>query len=120
MTDTKPACWCAYGTEGGEFTRFSHPGCPTHDPQNTPTDSNSADGEPIECDTCQEGEQDCGCDGDPDCSTCGGTGYCIPDHCCACGGSPYCTCCSKCGSPNAGTCSCTITIQRADGTTTTL
>lgn len=123
---TKPACWCTYGRDGLEFM---HPGCPVHDPQNTPTDSKSADGEPIECDTCTDGWEDCGaCDGSGEdmeaygdaCSYCGGRGQVIPDHCCVCGGSPYCQCCSKCGSPNAGTCSCTMTVQMSDGTTRTL
>lgn len=120
--DLKPACWCTYGREGLELI---HPGCPEHDPENTPAQETG--GEPIECETCADGWEDCGnCDGsgedmyggtDEGCDRCGGRGEIIPDHCCACGGSPYCQCCPKCGSPNAGHCACPITVQRADGTT---
>jgi hypothetical protein len=135
MTETattdqpQPECWCAYGNEGTEFTRFPHPGCPAHDPQNTPPQTPDADDE-IECETCRDGWEDCGnCDGSGDdmdagtaegCYRCGGSGEVIPSHCCACGGSPYCNCCSKCGASCVAKCRCPITVQMADGSTRTV
>lgn len=126
---TTPECSCTYGTEGGQFTRFPDRECLEHSP--TPSAAATAADEPMDaCEICTDGWEDCGnCDGSGDdmdagtdegCYRCGGRGRIIPDHCCACGGSPYCTCCSKCGAPNAGYCGCTITVQRADGTTRTL
>lgn len=113
-TTTRPECWCTYGREGREDT---HPGCPEHDP-NGPKPYQRPDD--FECDICADGPEECGCDQEPDCSSCYGTGYRIPDHCCDCGGSPYCQCCKGCGNPNAGHCGCPITVQLADGSTRTL
>jgi hypothetical protein len=79
------------------------------------------------CGICAEERVDCGnCDGsgedmdfgtDEGCEHCGGRGEKIPEHCCNCGGGEYdCHCCSTCGG-YAGTCSCPIPVERADGTT---
>lgn len=119
------ACWCAYGWEGTEFTRFPHPGCPEHDPDNTPATTPATDDREMEpCDVCRTEWDDCGsCDGsgeddyagDGCCRDCGGTGGCVPNHCCRCGGNEYnCVCCSSCGG-DAGRCSCPIPVQTADG-----
>lgn len=128
-TQAQPECWCVYGTCGGGIENFGlevvTPGCPTHDPQNTPAPADPADAEP--CDVCADGPQDCtSCDGSGedgggfDCTACYGSGTRIPDHCCACGGSPYCNCCSKCGARCVGDCRCSITVQMHDGSTRTV
>ncbi|GGP55816.1 hypothetical protein [Streptomyces abikoensis] len=67
------------------------------------------------CDLCAE-PIECECDDPEYCSTCDGFGEYVPDHCCDCGGSPYCQCCSSCSAPNAGACSCTVTVTLLDGT----
>ena len=69
--------------------------------------------------SCGEPQDECGCYGeDPDCMSCGGTGYCIPYHCCSCGGNEYtCICCPSCGRQDIGRCPCTLTVQKADGGT---
>lgn len=96
----------------------------------TTTASPAEPAEPAEpaCLVCADGPEECrSCDGageDPGgydtCSTCGGTGAAIPEHCCDCGGSPYCRCCSRCGAPNAGRCPCPMVITTADGRTVNL
>lgn len=116
---TQPECWCVYGTRGGGSADYGlevmTPGCPTHDPANTPAPADRAP-----CEVCQDDEQECGCYGeDEDCGRCGGSGYAVPDHCCGCGGSPYCVQCSKCGKCG-GDCTCPLTVERADGTTFTV
>jgi hypothetical protein len=124
-TIAKPDCWCSYGTEAGEFTRFPTPGCPEHDPANTPPQANAE--EDIEpCDICDGPEDECGyCqdgdDGSPDgrCFHCGGYGFVTPHHCCRCGGSPYCDCCPTCKRCIAA-CGCPIDVQMSDGTVRTL
>jgi hypothetical protein len=121
-----PECWCSYGTEGlGEFTRFPHPQCPEHEPQNAAPNPTEDDYE-FDCDTCRDEWEDC-CDceggGEDDyasdglCSSCGGSGGRVPSHCCKCGGSPYCNCCPKCGGGYVGACKCPIEVQLSDGTT---
>lgn len=87
--------------------------------------SDTTTAEPAEpaCLVCADGPEECrSCDGageDPggygSCSTCGGTGAAIPDHCCDCGGSPYCMKCHTCGAPCAGSCQCRITVKLQDG-----
>lgn len=115
MSTATPECWCVYGRGGREVET---PGCPAHDPNGPKPYERPAD---HVCERCAEGPTECGCYGeDENCSACGGTGECIPEHCCDCGGSPYCQCCKACGSPNAGQCGCPITVQRSDGTAAVL
>lgn len=124
--DAAPACWCAYGTEGGEFTRFPYPGCPAHDPDNTPP-ATADDDEP--CWTCANEWEDChSCEGGGDddyapdgrCYDCGGSGGRVPTHCCRCGGGEYnCLCCSTCDG-DASVCLCKIPVQMSDGSTRTV
>ena len=72
-----------------------------------------------DCDICAGPGEECGCyQEDGYCSSCGGTGWCIPYHCCQCGGGESsCICCSRCGSQNYGKCSCPATVKTHDGGT---
>lgn len=118
----EPACWCVYGREGREVET---PGCPAHDPQNTPR---VVEREVEPCEVCLYEREDCHeCGGDGDdgyasdgrCFGCGGSGEVVPDHCCFCGGSPYCDCCKHCGECIAA-CSCPVVVELHDGGTLTL
>lgn len=96
------------------------------DIETTPTTTDTTDAaycDPTEdpCEVCADGEQECGCCGeDPDCLSCDGSAYAVPDHCCDCGGSPYCVRCHTCGAYCVGSCKCPITVQFQDGSTRTL